>query len=51
MRSRTQPVAQPNSEEIDGDGDGFWQWLFELPTAVFWLVFDGEDDGDVMAGY
>ena len=51
VRSGTQPVAQPNSNEIDGDGDGFQQLLFELPTAAFQLVFNGEDDEDVMAEY
>lgn len=37
-------MTQPNSGEIDNDGDGFWLQLFELPTAAFWSVFDGEDD-------
>ena len=40
-----------NSDEIDGDGDGFWPRLFELPTAAFRLCLDGEDDWDVMGGY
>lgn len=50
VTSGTQPVVQPNSDEIDGDGDGYQPRLFELPTAAFQLVFDGEDDGEVIAG-
>lgn len=37
-------MTQPNSGEIDNDDDGFWLQLFELPTAAFRSVFDGEDD-------
>ena len=51
VRSRAQPVAQPNFDEINGDGDRFWPWVFELPTTVFRLVFDGKDNGEVMAGF
>lgn len=38
-------MTQPNSGEIDSDSDGFWPQLFELPTAAFRSVFDGEDNG------
>ena len=30
VRSKTQPVARPNSDEIDGDGDGLSRSSFEL---------------------
>ena len=51
VRSGAQSVAQPNSDEIDGDGYGFWLQLFELPMAVFQLIFDGKDDREVMVGF
>ena len=47
VRSRTQLEVCPKSGEIDGDGDGFLPWIFELQTAAF-QSFSGNEYGWVM---
>ena len=44
VRSRTQPVARPNSREIEGDGDRLSCVFFRAKSLAF-LPFSGDKDG------
>lgn len=44
MRSKTQLVEWPNSNEINSSDDVFWPRLLVLETAAFRSIF-GDSDG------
>lgn len=48
VRCKTQPVAWPNSGEIDSGGDGFWSQLLMLQMAAFGSVFGDGNGREVM---